>query len=525
MVLPEYKRQFIAFLLEKGIMQVFSDRTKDRKLKSGRLSPWFVNIGDCNNGPASDNLANAYADAIINSGIEVDNLYGIPDKGVSLATPIAVAMARKGKSVGWCFSRKDEKTHGEATGLPPTERLKKLIVGMLPQEGQRIGQLDDVFTTGDAKYEARTFLESLGNFQYPLLAIGVDRQEVAPDGKSAIEEYETKTRTKVVSIVNATEIYQHLKENSTTLPEIQSKKQELIEKRSRLENSVADLADLDMEIARLDILESAFNPGSISRLANYLRVYGTEAARRSIVGIEGKLDQKIVRTDRSVIPACDVETLEKLDEIVTSTADIDEIGGYKVGFELGYGYGLSNVVRTIRNHSDKPIIMDHQKAGTDIPATGLNFARVCKKSGVDTVIIFPQAGPETERSWIYHALDHGLNVIVGGRMTHPAYAVSEGGFITDEGALEMYRIAARIGITNFVAPGNKPEVIQQVRKVIEAEGINPIFYGPGLGIGQGGDTAKAREAAGSKFNAIVGTGIYTAADMKDAALNHVKQLL
>src|SRR3989338_4529684 len=158
-----------------------------------------------------------------------------------------------------------------------------------------------------------------------------------------------------------------------------------------------------------------------------------------------------------------LDTLEQFETLVQQTGDIDGIGAYKLRFELGLGYGLPKVVETARKHTNKPLIYDHQKAGTDIPDTGKNFAKVVKKSGIDTVIFFPQAGPETERAWIYHALDQGLKVIVGGRMTHPAYAVSEGGFITDEGALDMYRIAARAGINNFVVPGNKPEIIEQVK--------------------------------------------------------------
>jgi hypothetical protein len=36
----------------------------------------------------------------------------------------------------------------------------------------------------------------------------------------------------------------------------------------------------------------------------------------------------------------------------------------------------------------------------DIPETGELFAKVCKDAGVDAVILFPQAGPETEKAWI-----------------------------------------------------------------------------------------------------------------------------
>ncbi len=148
--MEDYKQEFINFLLKTGALQVFEDSSKDRSLKSKRLSSWFVNIGDFNDGKSSGALANFYADTIINSGVDVDNLYGIPDKMVGFASPVAIAMARKGKNVAWCFSRKDEKTHGEATNLAPVDRAKKLLVGRIPKENQSICQIDDVFTAGDA---------------------------------------------------------------------------------------------------------------------------------------------------------------------------------------------------------------------------------------------------------------------------------------------------------------------------------------------------------------------------------------
>jgi len=476
--MEEYKSKFIDFLLKTGALKVFENPSDDRTLKSKRISPWFVNIGDFNDGESSNALAGFYADAVINSGVEANSLYGIPDKGVGLAAPIAMAMAAKGHNIGWFFSRKDEKTHGEATNLGPEDRIKKLTVGRAPKADDAIVQLDDVFTAGDAKYEANAFLKSLGRSNLPLLAIAVDRQEVAIDSREAIAEYQEKTGTRVVSIVNAVDVYNVLKEGNLA-PE-----------------------------------------RALERLANYVRVYGTKEARTAI----GKgLEQKIIGRDRSVIPACDVETLEQFEELVKQTADVDGIGGYKIGFELGLGSGLPAVVAAARKHTDKPIIYDHQKAGTDIPDTGKNYAKVMKRSGIDTVIFFPQAGPETERAWIYHALDNGLNVIVGGRMTHPAYAVSEGGFITDEGALEMYRIAARAGVNNFVVPGNKPEVIKQVRDVVEAEGVSPVFYAPGF-VAQGGKIEAAAKAAGDRFHGIVGRGIYQAKDMHAAAVEHTSQI-
>ncbi|MDP2947817.1 MAG: orotidine 5'-phosphate decarboxylase / HUMPS family protein [Nanoarchaeota archaeon] len=478
--MEEYKRRFVDFLLKTGALKVFEDSKDDRTLKSKRISPWFINIGDFNDGESSNALAEFYADAIIGSGVNPDSLYGIPDKGVGLAAPVAMAMAAKGHNVGWFFSRKDEKTHGEATNLGQEDRIKKLTVGRAPKPTDAIAQLDDVFTAGDAKYEANTFLESLGRTNLPLLAIAVDRQEVAIDSREAILEYTEKTGTRVVSVVNAVDVYKILA-NGNLVPE-----------------------------------------KALERLRNYLRVYGTKEARTAIGrGVE----QKIIGRERSVIPACDVATLEQFEELVKQTADVEGIGAYKIGFGLGLRYGLPKVVEIARKHTNKPLIYDHQKAATDIPETGRDFAELNKEAGIDAVILFPQAGPETERAWIYHALDKGLKVIVGGRMTHPAHVVSEGGFITDEGTLDMYRIGARAGLTNFVVPGNKPEVIKQVRELIEAEGVsNPVFHSPGF-VAQGGKISDAAKYAGDRFHGIIGRGITQAKDPHAAAVEYTSQFV
>jgi len=164
---------------------------------------------------------------------------------------------------------------------------------------------------------------------------------------------------------------------------------------------------------------------------------------------------RLIKYDRSVIPACDVTSLEDLKKLVEQTHDVKGIGGYKIGLVLGLSYGLSAVVKVIRELTDLPIIYDHQKAGTDIPPMGQKFAKVCKYAGVNAVIIFPQAGPATEEAWIKACQEVGLEVLIGGEMTHPKYKKSEGGFISDEALDEIYLNATKLGVTNFVVPGNR----------------------------------------------------------------------
>jgi len=230
----------------------------------------------------------------------------------------------------------------------------------------------------------------------------------------------------------------------------------------------------------------------------------------------------IIKQKRSIIPACDV-SLKVYEEIVKETAGIDGVGAYKVGFQLGLLYGLPKVVKIARKYSDKPVIYDHQKAGTDIPDTGKNFAETLASAGVDAVILFPQAGPETERAWIQAAQQEGLGVIVGGWMTHAKYVASEGGYLLDAAVFDIYRNAAREGVSDYVVPGNKPDIIAKIRALLEGEGVKPVFYAPGF-VAQGGAISDAAKAAGERWHAIVGRGIYATDDIRAAATNLTRML-
>ncbi|MFH1394140.1 MAG: orotidine 5'-phosphate decarboxylase / HUMPS family protein [Candidatus Micrarchaeota archaeon] len=247
----------------------------------------------------------------------------------------------------------------------------------------------------------------------------------------------------------------------------------------------------------------------------------------------------IININRSIIPACDV-TLDEYREIVKATADIRKIGAYKVGISF-LDVGLKAVVDSTREFSDKPVIYDHQKAGTDIPeSTPSKFMDSMVRAGINAVILFPQAGPATEYEWINAAKDKGLGVIVGGEMTHARYLDGDSseskkknyteifrelgiereltGYLRRSAPDDIYELAARMGVADFVVPGNKPDRIRHYKGLIEKCGVKePVFYSPGL-VAQGGEISEGAEAAGERFHAIVGRGIYQAQDKKKAAL-------
>ena len=191
---------------------------------------------------------------------------------------------------------------------------------------------------------------------------------------------------------------------------------------------------------------------------------------------------------RKVIPALDVTDLGQIEKLVKAIDAQDIIYGYKAGFSLGLTHGLPKVVETIRRYSSKPIIYDHQKAATDIPDTGKLFARTMKESGIDEVILFPQAGPVTLEAWVKAVQEFDMKVIVGGIMTHPKFVVSEGGFIRDEAVIEMYQTSHQLNVKSFVVPLTKPEAVKKLYEEADLD-EDCAFYSPGYGK-QGGDAAQ-----------------------------------
>ncbi len=228
----------------------------------------------------------------------------------------------------------------------------------------------------------------------------------------------------------------------------------------------------------------------------------------------------IINLKKSVIPSCDVDSLEKLSKLVKATCLVKGVGAYKIGFELVIPFGMEKVVKTIRKITKLPIIYDHQKAGTDIPEMGQKFVKACK--GVDAVILFPQAGPETEVAWIKAAQQSKMKVIVGGEMTHQAFLKEAGGFIDNNAPKRIYEIAASMGVADFVIPGNKPQKALEYVNIIKNKIKNPVFYSPGL-IAQGGKISELAKKLNS-WHAIVGRAIYQAKDMGKAAEELAKEL-
>jgi orotate phosphoribosyltransferase len=190
------RSEFVRFALEQGVL-----RFGEFKVKSGRMSPYFFNAGLFNSGFSVGRLADFYAQALIDSGVRFDMLFGPAYKGIPLSTATAISLARHpslGRDVPFAFNRKEAKDHGEGGVLVGAPLKGKVVI------------IDDVITAGTSVRESVEIIRAAGAEPAAVL-IALDRMERAgPDdalsAHSAVQEVEQRYGMPVVSIASLADI-------------------------------------------------------------------------------------------------------------------------------------------------------------------------------------------------------------------------------------------------------------------------------------------------------------------------------
>ena len=190
--MQDYKTRFFQLAIRHQVLK-FGSFT----LKSGRVSPYFFNLGNIATGTALRELGQAYADALAASGLQYDLLFGPAYKGIPLVAAVACALAERGIDRPFAYNRKEAKDHGEGG----------LLVGA--KVAGRVLIVDDVLTAGTAMRESYELLKAAGAL--PIAAItALDRQEVGPNGRSAVAELSDQLGISVISLVTVQDLLEHL---------------------------------------------------------------------------------------------------------------------------------------------------------------------------------------------------------------------------------------------------------------------------------------------------------------------------
>ena len=202
--MQQYKNAFLEFAIGAGVLR-FGEFT----LKSGRVSPYFFNAGLFNTGSQLARLGRFYAQAIVDSEIRFDVLFGPAYKGIPLAAAAGIALAdHHDRNLPWCFNRKEAKDHGEGGHL----------VGAGLNGGVLI--IDDVITAGTAIRESVDIIRSAGAIPAGVV-IALDRQERGRDARSAIQEVEETLGIRVISIVRLEHLVQYLLDRTSRAGDVE----------------------------------------------------------------------------------------------------------------------------------------------------------------------------------------------------------------------------------------------------------------------------------------------------------------
>ena len=211
------ERVLLDALVKGGALRFQPSPKEPFTLKSGRKSPYFVNLGTLTDGESLAKLKWAFASYIalkVEQGEipDFDYVFGPSYKGISLAALTCEGLRELyGMKKRFMYDRKEEKDYGDMTA-------DKVIVGAgYYKPGQRILVVDDTITTGATKIDTFEKLHLLEDHKVVGLVIAVDRQEKMGDAdhieaKTPSENIEETLGIKVFSIQNIKTIYGLIKD-------------------------------------------------------------------------------------------------------------------------------------------------------------------------------------------------------------------------------------------------------------------------------------------------------------------------
>ncbi len=197
------------------------------RLKDGRPTPYFINLGAINTGRLGLTMAGFFSRMLVAEDMIAagDVLIGPSYKGSSLATMVAASLwQNNGIEVGFDYDRKEAKIHGEATGA------HNLFVTGALKAARRALIVDDVATSLATKVDLIEKMRAENpEAAITAVVIAVDREQTQPvydangrlvegaRGNDAVSAFLKQTGVPVKAVAGVRAVVEHLFRTRTPL--------------------------------------------------------------------------------------------------------------------------------------------------------------------------------------------------------------------------------------------------------------------------------------------------------------------
>ncbi|NVM29852.1 MAG: orotidine 5'-phosphate decarboxylase [Candidatus Helarchaeota archaeon] len=223
-------------------------------------------------------------------------------------------------------------------------------------------------------------------------------------------------------------------------------------------------------------------------------------------------------TKPGLIPSLDV-SVERLSNLLSGIDEIrvqnrNPIHALKVGALLELE-GLKTIISKIREYSNLPIIIDHQKLA-DIPSIIKKYVEKIASIGVDGAILLGYVGPTSITTFVESCQEQELASYIVAEMSHDGAST----YIKEESPIKIAKLARDLKATGIVCPATRTESIQRCAEVLKGSllGIMSPGHGP-----QGGGADSAVMAGADWI--VVGRSFYNSQNPQETLIKLGKLII
>lgn len=181
-----YRERFIRFMADNGVLQF-----GEFKLRSGRISPYFIQTGNYKSASQISKLGEFYAECMRENNVEADLLVGNTHKEIPVMIATSMVLYKRyGIDISYSIDQS---------------------VGKKIENGDKITLIKDTLTSGNTLKTSLKNLKTGSDQQVFDIIVAVDRMERGEDsGLSALHEIERRSEVRLHAIVTLDDIIRAL---------------------------------------------------------------------------------------------------------------------------------------------------------------------------------------------------------------------------------------------------------------------------------------------------------------------------